>query len=79
VPTVASVVDLVVHCELQKGGQRRVTGIAAPTGRVDGGVVEYYSLFELRGGMLAPTGLLPARRSKFESAGLDPALLLGPA
>ncbi|MBN9238359.1 MAG: pilus assembly protein CpaF [Micrococcales bacterium 70-64] len=39
VPTVASCVDLVVHCELGPSGRRRVVEILAPTGpSADGGI-----------------------------------------
>lgn len=39
VPTVASCVDLVVHCELGPSGRRRVVEILAPTGpSTDGGI-----------------------------------------
>lgn len=92
VPTVASAIDLVVHCELVRDGQRRVAEIVAPTGRVSavGGStsgatgasmngatgIEAESLFVLRGGLLEPTGLLPARIERFTAAGFDPGMLL---
>jgi pilus assembly protein CpaF len=81
VPTVASCVELVVHCELQRSGRRRVTEILAPTGALsgpvaEGGTIEASTLFALRDGVLRPTGSLPARSYKFQSAGLDPADLL---
>ena len=43
-PAVASCVDLVVHCEMDASGRRRVVEIAAPTGRVTGGVIEVEQL-----------------------------------
>jgi pilus assembly protein CpaF len=81
VPTVASCVELVVHCELQRSGRRRVTEILAPRGSLsgtfaDGGTIEASSIFALRDGVLRPTGSLPGRSYKFETAGLDPADLL---
>ncbi len=45
VPTVASCVDLVVHCELDASGHRRVREILAPTGRCEGGVIEASVVF----------------------------------
>ncbi len=36
VPTVASSIDLVVHCQLTRDGRRRVSEILAPTGSVEG-------------------------------------------
>lgn len=76
VPTVASAIDLVVHCELVKGGQRRIAEIVAPTGRVVDGVIEADTLFGMLSGTLTPTGVLPARLERFDGAGLDPAMLL---
>lgn len=76
VPTVASVVDVIVHCELQRDGHRRVTEIIAPTGAVDGGQIESVSLFSLREGMLVSSGSLPPRLEKFRAAGFDPAAIL---
>lgn len=71
VPTVASAIDLVVHCELTPGGQRRVAEIVAPTGRVEGSGIKADTLFRRAGDRLVPTGLHPARVEKFVSAGLD--------
>jgi len=76
VPTVASAIDLVVHCEIVKGGQRRVAEIVAPTGVVVAGTIEAESLFVLRAGELVSTGVLPTRVDRFVSAGLDPGILL---
>jgi pilus assembly protein CpaF len=87
VPTVASAIDLVVHCEIVRGGRRRVAEIVAPTGRVVPGngaeaSIEAESLFvrsagELRSaGQLTPTGVLPARLEGFAAAGFDPGILL---
>lgn len=77
VPTVASCVDIVVFCTLEREGKRRVTEILAPTGGVTGGVIEASSVFALRDGELVATGGYPAKRAKFEAAGLDPAVVLG--
>ena len=77
VPTVASSIDLVVHCELTKEGRRRVVEIVAPSGRVSDGI-EAVTLFELRHNRLEATGELPARVGKFRRAGFDvPAFLTG--
>ena len=40
VPTVASCVDIVVFCSLERDGRRRVTEILAPTGGVTGGITD---------------------------------------
>jgi pilus assembly protein CpaF len=76
VPTVASCVDIVVFCTLERDGRRRVTEILAPTGGVSGGVIEASSVFGLRDGELTATGGYPTKRAKFEAAGLDPATVL---
>ena len=76
VPTVAGAIDLVVHCELVRGGRRRVAEIVAPTGDVVEGSIEAQSIFTLRGEELAATGTLPAREQVFARAGLDPRPLL---
>ena len=45
VPAVAASVHLVVHCEREVDGHRRIAEIIAPTGRVRDGVVEAQSLY----------------------------------
>ena len=77
VPTVASTVELVVHCELQRSGRRRVVEILAPTGSLsasvaDGGVIEASRLFVMEDGVLRPTGALPPRAQKFQAVGIEP-------
>ncbi|MBB5633904.1 pilus assembly protein CpaF [Cryobacterium mesophilum] len=79
VPTVASSIDIVVHCELDRRGRRRIAEVIAPTGRVIDASIEAETIFELRGGSLDPTGIHPARSSKFRAAGYDPAAILGVA
>ncbi len=77
VPTVASCIDVVVHCELGRGGRRRVVEIVAPSGQVTAGVIEASPIFALSHGVLEHTGGYPSRTVKFVNAGLDPALVLG--
>ncbi|TQO19125.1 pilus assembly protein CpaF [Rhodoglobus vestalii] len=76
VPTVASSVDVVVHCEMTSNGARRVAEIASLTGECSDGVVESSALFRTVGGVLIQTGAIPARLSKFQAVGLDPVSLL---
>ena len=78
VPTVASSMDVVVHCELQRSGQRRVVEIIAPSGQSVGSVLEASSIFALRDGELQATGGYPARTTKFQRAGFDPSAVLAP-
>jgi pilus assembly protein CpaF len=76
VPTVASSIDIVVHCELERSGRRRVAEIIAPSGQVTGSTIEASSIFALSGGTLEPTGGYPSKTAKFRRAGLDPATVL---
>ncbi|MFP7760895.1 CpaF family protein [Marisediminicola sp. LYQ85] len=71
VPTVATVIDIVVHCELRKTGQRRVREIVAPSGVVEGTVIEASTIFALDHGVLEATGNYPGKRHGFEAAGFD--------
>ena len=77
VPTVASCVDVVVHCELDRFGRRRVREIIAPTGRVIDGHVDATVLFEIRNDELVATGNSPERLDKFLLTNLDPQIVLG--
>lgn len=71
VPTVASCIDLVVHCELTPEGRREVSEIRAVSGRSDT-VIESEALFVREDGELVRTiGQIPAP-TKFERSGLDP-------
>jgi pilus assembly protein CpaF len=79
VPTVASCIDLVVHLTIDRQGRRRVAEISAPTGGTAAAAVPADQIFRLDGGELVATGVHPARREKFEAAGLDPAIVLGAA
>ncbi|MEP6482780.1 MAG: ATPase, T2SS/T4P/T4SS family [Rhodoglobus sp.] len=79
VPTVAGCIDIVVHCELGRGGHRRVVEIIAPSGVVNSGVIEASPIFALKDGMLEPTGGFPSRIVKFQNAGLDPVSILAAA
>lgn len=77
VPTVASVVDVVVHTALNKNGSRRIQEIISVTGRVESGNVETVEIFTNLHDQLLPTGLYPAKLEKFISAGFNLAEILG--
>lgn len=79
VPTVASTIDLVVHCELERSGKRRITEIVAPSGQVSGGIIETSTIFALSNGLLEATGSYPTRASKFRASGFDPVTVLARA
>jgi pilus assembly protein CpaF len=80
-PTVASCIDIVIHCEMDKRGTRRIVEILAPSGQVSGtaghgGVIEASTIFALEGRDLIATGGYPTKLAKFRSAGLDPSVVL---
>lgn len=79
VPTVASCIDVIVHCELDRFGRRRVSEIIAPTGRVVDGEIEATSIFHLNEDVLVATGDAPARLDKFELTNLNPRIVLDAA
>jgi pilus assembly protein CpaF len=79
VPTVASTIDMVVHCELERSGKRRIIEIVAPSGQVTGSMIETSTIFALQDGLLEATGSYPVRLSKFRAAGFDPVTVLGRA
>jgi pilus assembly protein CpaF len=76
VPAVASCIDVIVHCEIDGSGTRRVAEICAPTGEVAGSTIPIVRLFTRADGGLGATGALPPRSEKFDAAGLDPAAVL---
>ena len=78
VPTVASTIDLVVHCRMLPDGRRKVASIAEPAA-FDGGALSTVELLALDGDELRPTGARPVRLDKYRAAGLDPVPLLGGA
>jgi len=75
-PTVAGCIDIVVHCEIDRHGRRRVTEIIAPSGQLAGAMIEASPLFLAHKGALEPTGGYPTKLAKFRAAGLDPAIVL---
>ncbi|MCU1415283.1 MAG: CpaF family protein [Microbacteriaceae bacterium] len=76
VPTVASSIDIVVHCELARNGQRRVAEILALSGQVTSGVIEASVIFAMGKDGLGATGSHPTKTAKFRAAGLDPVAIL---
>ncbi|WP_125609599.1 CpaF family protein [Specibacter cremeus] len=76
-PTVASCVDLVVHCARQPTGRRRVEEVLSLGRRVENGVIESSMVFNLRDGRLEVAGSTLPAQDKFAAAGYDVAALLG--
>ncbi|UBH24292.1 Flp pilus assembly complex ATPase component TadA [Micrococcus porci] len=73
VPTVATCIDVVVHCERDREGRRRVREILTVGSRVEGGVIETSTLFrrDAHGDLV----LNPSADLEFEAfarRGLDP-------
>jgi pilus assembly protein CpaF len=79
VPTVASVLDLVIHAATDGDGRRRIREIVAVPGRVEGGVVETADVFTTRGPDLVRADGYPPHVERFDRAGFDLARLLRPA
>ena len=75
-PTVAGCIDIVVHCEIDRHGRRRITEIIAPSGQLAGTTIEASPLFMSARGHLEPTGSHPTKLAKFRASGLDPAMVL---
>ncbi|MFZ4894185.1 CpaF family protein [Plantibacter sp. Mn2098] len=76
-PTVASCIDLVVHCELASTGRRQIVEVLAVSGTTTGTLIETSTLFERRDGELVATGRHPIRDDKYRAVGIDLAALLG--
>ena len=78
VPTVAASIDLVVHCQTDGQGHRRVREIVAVPGRVEGDVVEIAQVFATQDEHLVRTDGYPPHPERFARAGFDLAELLAP-
>jgi pilus assembly protein CpaF len=71
IPTVASVVDLVVHTAMNPDGRRQVQEISVVTGRIEGSVVETTKIFDIVEGALCATGFYPESSSGLRDVGYD--------
>ena len=78
VPTVASCIDLVVHCSRQPGGRRQVTEILSLGRRVENGIIESSMVFDMLDGRLQPQANSMPAAEKFARSGFDVAALLEP-
>lgn len=71
VPTVASAVDLVIHCA-QRDGHRVVEEIRAVGGRLEGSVIGSEQIYHrVQGELIRAVGEIPSRE-KFARSGIDP-------
>jgi len=75
IPTVANSIDLVIHCELDSDGKRRVREIASLSGRVEGNHIEIEELISYKDGEyvrgLATIPKLGKIKSTLKSLNLD--------
>lgn len=78
VPTVASCIDLVVHCARHASGRREVTEILSLGRRVENGIIESSMVFALSDGQLQPKANSMPAAEKFARSGYDVAALLEP-
>ncbi|CAI3801036.1 CpaF family protein [Pseudarthrobacter sp. MM222] len=78
VPTVASCIDLVVHCSRHANGRRQVTEILALGRRVENGIIESSMVFAMANGQLQPKANSMPAVEKFAGSGYDVAALLEP-
>jgi pilus assembly protein CpaF len=78
VPTVASCIDLVVHCSRHADGRRQVTQVLSLGRRVENGIIESSLVFALENGVLQPRANAMPAAEKFSKAGYDVAALLDP-
>lgn len=76
IPTVASVVDIVVHTAMLPSGKRQIQKIISVSGRIEGSVIETSDIFSFNGDSLVPTGLFPSKQESFSSHGIDLAEIL---
>jgi pilus assembly protein CpaF len=79
VPTVASVVDIVVYTALRPDGTRRVQQITSVTGRVEGNSIETGDVFSFQNEILEPQGIFPGKLDRFQANDLDLSSLVGAA
>ena len=77
VPTVASVVDIVVHTALRTDGTRRVQQITSVTGRVEGNHIETGDIFSFQNERLEPQGIYPGKLEQFQASNIDLSTLVG--
>lgn len=79
VPTVASCIDLVVHCVRTSTGRREVAEILALGRRVENGIIESSLVFQRENGRLMPSPTSLPSPEKFARAGMNLTELLEPA
>ena len=76
VPTVASCIDLVVHCGRHPTGRRQIAEVLALGRRVENGIIESSTVFGMSAGQLQPRPNAMPAAEKFARAGFDVSALL---
>ncbi len=76
-PTVASCIDLVVHCTRATSGKRQVAEIVSLGRRVENGIIETSTLFSRRDGDLVASESASPSEEKFTRAGYNVMQLIG--
>jgi len=71
VPTVANVIDVIIHIELSSQGQRTINQISTVSGRTEGHSIEVADIFQRRNGVLVPTGIFPNQQARFVQHGYN--------
>lgn len=71
IQTVASSIDLVIHCERSRTGQRRVAEVLSLGKRVENGIIETSTIFGRENGELVLKESADVPSEKFSHAGLD--------
>lgn len=77
VPTVASVIDIVVYVAVQPDGTRKVQQISSVTGRVEANNIETEDVFSFKNGRLEPQGIFPGNLERFQAHKIDVSKLVG--
>lgn len=76
VPTVASCIDLVVHCTRAANGQREVDEIVSLGNRVENGIIESSTVFQRVEGLLTANPSAMPASDKFARGGYNAAALM---
>ena len=69
IPTVANVVDIIVHVELLSSGERVVNQISTVSGRIEGNAIEVVDIFHRVDNQLTSTGFYPSKQERFTARG----------
>ena len=77
VPTVASVIDIVVYVAIQPDGTRKVQQISSVTGRMESNIIETGDIFTFQNGRLEAQGIFPGKLERFQAQNIEVSKLVG--